>query len=138
VTALIVLNTRGVLGGGAATAKLPLERLQALVAIGTHRDGVTDAAHVALPLSEWTEADGTFTNKLGMVQRVRAAVPPAGDSLPGWEILSHLARKLGATMEFLEAKAVFAEAKQKLPFMKEADWGRPMLPVQLRFANTRG
>ena len=37
-----------------------------------------------------------------------------------------------------EAKAVFAEARQKLPFMKDADWGRPMLPVQLRFANSRG
>ena len=37
-------------------------------------------------------------------------------------------------MDFVEAKAVFAEARQKLPFMKDADWGRPMLPVQLRFA----
>jgi NADH-quinone oxidoreductase subunit G len=141
VTALIVVGTQGVLGKGPAapaTAALPLERLSALVAVGTHKDGVTGAAHVALPLAEWTEVDGTFTNRLGMVQRVRAAIPPAGDSLPGWEILSHLARKLGATMEFLEAKAVFAEAKQKLPFMKEADWGRPMLPVQLRFANSRG
>ena len=35
-------------------------------------------------------------------------------------------------------EGLFAEAKQKLPFMKEADWGRPMLPVQLRFANSRG
>jgi NADH-quinone oxidoreductase subunit G len=139
VTALIVVGTQGVLGEGKGPlAALPLDRLQALVAIGTHKDGVTAAAHVALPLAEWTEVDGTFTNKLGMVQRVRAAVPPAGDSLPGWEILSHLARKLGATMDFVEAKAVFAEAKQKLPFMKEADWGRPMLPVQLRFANSRG
>jgi len=138
VTALIVVGTHGVLGKGPGASALPLDRLQALVAIGTHRDGVTGAAHVALPLSEWTEVDGTFTNRLGMVQRVRAAVPPAGDSLPGWEILSHLARKLGATMEFLEAKAVFAEAKQKLPFMRDADWGRPMLPVQLRFANSRG
>jgi NADH-quinone oxidoreductase subunit G len=138
VTALIVVGTQGVLGKGQAMAALPFDRLQALVAIGTHRDGVTGAAHVALPLSEWTEVDGTFTNRLGMVQRVRAAVPPAGDSLPGWEILSHLARKLGATMEFVEAKAVFAEAKQKLPFMRDADWGRPMLPVQLRFANSRG
>jgi NADH-quinone oxidoreductase subunit G len=141
VTALIVVGTQGVLGQGQSKGPLtalPLDRLQALVAIGTHRDGVTGAAHVALPLAEWTETDGTFTNKLGMVQRVRAAVPPAGDALPGWEILSHLARKLGATMEFTEAKAVFAEAKQKLPFMKEADWGRPMLPVQLRFANSRG
>jgi NADH-quinone oxidoreductase subunit G len=139
VTALIVVGTRGVLGAGDATrTALPLERLQALIAIGTHRDAVVAAAHVALPLAEWTEADGTFTNRLGMVQRVRAAVPAAGDSLPGWEILSHLARKLGATMEYFEAKAVFTEARQKLPFMKEADWGRPMLPVQLRFANSRG
>jgi NADH dehydrogenase/NADH:ubiquinone oxidoreductase subunit G len=141
LTALVVVGTRGVLGTGTGqgpSAALPFERLRALIAIGTHRDGVTAAAHVALPLAEWTEADGTFTNRLGMVQRVRAAVPPAGDSLPGWEILSHLARKLGATMDFTEAKAVFTEARQKLPFMKEADWGRPMLPVQLRFANSRG
>jgi len=138
VTALIVVGTRGVLGAEGSRAALPLERLQALIAIGTHKDAVVTAAHVALPLAEWTEADGTFTNRLGMVQRVRAAVPAAGDSLPGWEILSHLARKLGATMEYFEAKAVFTEAKQKLPFMKEADWGRPMLPVQLRFANSRG
>ncbi|HEY5091318.1 MAG TPA: molybdopterin-dependent oxidoreductase, partial [Polyangia bacterium] len=117
---------------------LPLGRLTTLVVIGTHRDEVTAAAKVALPLAEWAESDGTFTNRLGMVQRVRAAVPPAGDSLPGWEILSHLARKLGATMEFTEAKTVFAEAKQKLPFMKDAEWGRPLLPVQLRFAGSRG
>jgi hypothetical protein len=41
-------------------------------------------------------------------------------------------------MDFTEPKAVFAEAKQKLPFMKGADWGRLKLPVQLRFANSRG
>jgi NADH-quinone oxidoreductase subunit G len=139
VTTLLVVGTHGVLGQGASGAgALPLDRLQTLVVIGTHRDAVASAAKVALPLAEWAESDGTFTNRLGMVQRVRAAVPAAGDSLPGWEILSHLARKLGATMEFTEAKAVFAEAKQKLAFMKDADWGRPMLPVQLRFAGSRG
>jgi hypothetical protein len=41
-------------------------------------------------------------------------------------------------MDFTEPKAVFVEAKQKLAFMKDADWGRLMLPVQLRFANSRG
>ncbi|HZL17900.1 MAG TPA: 2Fe-2S iron-sulfur cluster-binding protein [Polyangia bacterium] len=137
VTTLLVVGTHGVLGKDGAGA-LPLDRLQTLVVIGTHRDAVAAAAKVALPLTEWAESDGTFTNRLGMVQRVRAAVPAAGDSLPGWEILSHLARKLGATMEFTEAKAVFAEAKQKLAFMKDADWGRPLLPVQLRFAGSRG
>jgi len=135
---LLVVGTHGVIGKDGAAGALPLDRLTTLVVIGTHRDEVTAAAKVALPLAEWAESDGTFTNRLGMVQRVRAAVPPAGDSLPGWEILSHLARKLGATMELTDAKAVFAEAKQKLPFMKDAEWGRPLLPVQLRFAGSRG
>ena len=73
-----------------------------------------------------------------MVQRIRAGVPPAGDALPGWDILSHLAHKLGATMELHDAKDVFLEAKQKLAFMKDAEWGRTMLPVQMRFAASRG
>ena len=133
VTPLLVVGTHGVVAADAPSA-LPLDKLKTLVVVGTHRDAVAGAAQVALPLTEWAESDGTFTNRLGMVQRVRAAVPPAGDSLPGWEILSHLARKLGATMDFTEAKTVFAEAKTKLPFMKDADWGRAYLPVPLRFA----
>jgi NADH-quinone oxidoreductase subunit G len=138
LSALIVAGTHGVLVGDKARAAMPLDRIEALVVLSTHRDPLVVAGHVALPLCDWAEVDGTFTNRLGMVQRVRAAIPPAGDALPGWEILSHLARKLGATMDFQSAKAVFTEAKQKLPFMKDADWGRPHLPVQLRFANSRG
>jgi NADH-quinone oxidoreductase subunit G len=136
--ALLVLGTDGVLVGANATAAMPLDRLEALVVLSTHKNAVTSAAHVALPLAGWAELDGTFTNKLGMVQRVHAAIPPAGDALPGWDILSHLARKLGATMDFQSAKAVFTEASSKLAFMKGADWGRAVRPVQLRFANSRG
>jgi NADH-quinone oxidoreductase subunit G len=138
VKTLLVVGTEGVLAKDAPTSALPLDRLEALVVLSSHRDPVTMAAKVALPLAAWAETDGTFTNRLKMVQRIRAAIPAAGDALPGWEILSHLARKLGATLDYADAKAVFAEAKQKLPFMKDADWGRTMLPVQLRFANTRG
>jgi NADH-quinone oxidoreductase subunit G len=136
--ALLVLGTDGVLVGANASAAMPFDRLEALVVLSTHKNAVTSAAHVALPLAGWAELDGTFTNKLGMVQRVHAAIPPAGDALAGWDILSHLARKLGATMDFQSAKAVFAEASTKLAFMKGADWGRAVRPVQLRFANTRG
>jgi NADH-quinone oxidoreductase subunit G len=136
--ALVVAGADGVLVGDKARAAMPLERLEALVVLSAHQGPLVDAAHVALPLCDWAEVDGTFANRQGMVQRIRAAVPPAGDALPGWEILSHLARKLGATMDLQSAKAVFIEAKQKLPFMKDADWGRAMLPVQLRFANSRG
>src|SRR4051794_18433330 len=120
------------------SAAMPLDRLEALVVMSTHKNAVTAAAHVALPLSGWAELDGTYTNKLNMVQRAYAAIPPAGDALPGWDILSHLARKLGATMDFQTAKAVFIEASGKLAFMKGAEWGRAVRPLQLRFANSRG
>ncbi len=136
--ALLVVGTDGVLVGNQASATMPLDRLEALVVLSTHKNAVTEAAHVALPLSGWAELDGTFTNKLGMVQRVHAAIPPAGDALAGWDILSNLAHKLGATMDFQSAKAVFTEASSKLPFMKGAEWGRAVRPLQLRFANSRG
>ena len=96
------------------------------------------AAQVALPLAAWAESDGTFTNRLGMVQRVRAAVPPAGDSLPGWEILSHLARKLGATMDFTEAEGGLRRGQDEAAVHEGRGLGRRMLPVQLRFAGSRG
>jgi NADH-quinone oxidoreductase subunit G len=137
--ALLVLGEEGVLGSGSdSVAALPVDKLETLVVLGWHQGALVDAAHVALPLAAWAEVDGTITNKKGMVQRLRAAAPPAGDSLPGWEILGHLGRRLGAALEHDAAKQVFLEARQRYPFMKGAEWGRPVLPVQLRFANTRG
>jgi NADH-quinone oxidoreductase subunit G len=138
IGALLVLGSEGVLVGDTASAAMPLDKLEALVVLSTHKNAVTAAAHVALPLAGWAELDGTYTNKLGMVQRVHAAIPPAGDALAGWDILSHLAHKLGATMDFQSAKAVFTEASSKLAFMKGAEWGRAVRPLQLRFANSRG
>jgi len=136
ITALLVLGEHGVVGSNPAA--LPLGNLDGLVVVASHNGPLTDAAHVVLPLADWAEADGTFTNKLGMVQRIRAALPAPGDALPGWDALAHLAHKMGIAMDYTTAKQVFMEAREKLGFMRGADWGRPFLPVQLRFANTRG
>jgi NADH-quinone oxidoreductase subunit G len=144
---LLVVGEAGVLGENAG-ATMPLGKLDALVVAGWRHDDLVDQAHVALPMADWAEVDGTFTNRQGKVQRIRAAVAPAGDALPGWEILSLLSDRLGTPMEFAagqgergrapSARSVFLEARQKMPFMKDADWGRVSLPVQLRFANSRG
>lgn len=137
--ALLVVGVDGVLGSnGAGAAALPVDKLDALVILAAHTNPLVEAAHVVLPLAAWAEVDGTFTNRQGRVQRIRSAIPPAGDALPGWDILSHLAHKMGMAMDFTSAKQVFMEAREKLPYMKGADWGRPFLPVQLRFANSRG
>ena len=146
LSVLLVVGDAGVLGPK-GTASLPLDKLDGLVVLGSHRGPLCDAARVALPMAAWAEVDGTFTNRQGTVQRIRAAVSPVGDALPGWEIVSLLAHRLGTPMEFTgvdgrklapAAKSVFLEAKQKMAFMKNADWGRTSLPIQLRFANSRG
>ena len=152
VTALLVIGEEGVLGSGGAAA-LPIDKLEALIVAAWRRDALSNAAHVALPMADYAEVDGTFTNRQGTVQRIRAAIAAAGDSLPGWEIVSLLSDRLGSPMEFTpgagaaprssggrspSARTVFLEAKQKLAFMNTAEWGRTSLPIQLRFANSRG
>ena len=51
-------------------------------------------ADVFLPAISWAEKDGTFTNTDRRVQRVRKAIEPRGKSMPDWQILSKLAKKI--------------------------------------------
>ncbi|UCG61331.1 MAG: molybdopterin-dependent oxidoreductase [Candidatus Zixiibacteriota bacterium] len=48
-----------------------------------------------LPAAAFTEADGTFINGEGRLQRIRKAVEPPGKAMPDWMILSKIAQKLG-------------------------------------------
>lgn len=137
IKALLVMGEDGVLGGN-GVGGLHLEGVGTLVVLASHGGAVVEAAHVVLPIAAWAEVDGTFTNRKGLVQRIRAAVPPAGDALPGWEAVAHLGQKLGAAMDWTSPKQVFVEAREKLAFMRQAEWGRAHLPVQLRFAGSRG
>ncbi len=52
-------------------------------------------ADLTLPSAAFSEADGTFVNGEGRIQRVRKAVDPPGEALPDWEILCRIARKMG-------------------------------------------
>ncbi len=50
---------------------------------------------LVLPAAASTEVDGTFVNGEGRIQPVRRAVAPPGNARPDWEILCHIARKMG-------------------------------------------
>jgi formate dehydrogenase major subunit len=50
---------------------------------------------VFLPACSSFEKDGTFMNAERRIQRVRAALRPAGDSKPDWQILAEVARVMG-------------------------------------------
>jgi formate dehydrogenase major subunit len=51
---------------------------------------------VFLPACSSFEKDGTFMNGERRIQRVRAALRPAGHSKPDWQILAETARAMGA------------------------------------------
>jgi formate dehydrogenase alpha subunit len=67
-------------------------------------------ADLVLPSAAFTEVDGTFVNGEGRIQRVRKAVNPPGEALPDWEILSRIARKMGAKgFDFSSASEIHEE-----------------------------
>jgi len=123
---------------GNSTLALPEGKPATLVALTSHQGPLVDRATVSLPLATWAEVDGTFTNRQGHVQRIRTAVKAPGEVAPGWRLIDRLAGALGGAFGFASAEAVFAEAKGRYPFMKDAAWGPPLAPVHLRFGESRG
>ena len=65
------------------------------VVLSAYRNATTDAAHVMLPITPFSETAGTFVNMEGRVQSFNAVAKPQGDSRPLWKVL----RMLGALLE---------------------------------------
>ncbi|AKT43863.1 molybdopterin-dependent oxidoreductase [Chondromyces crocatus] len=79
----------------AANAQKTLSRLKGMVTIASHDGPLAKAAHVALPATVWAEAEGSYINKKGLVQRSERALMPRGDARPAWALIAELGRKLG-------------------------------------------
>ena len=120
---------------GAAAA---LSNLEALIVVTDKEDGVAKQAQVTLPAAAWAEVDGTVTNHDGLVQRMYQAYQPMGQSIPAWEAVCRLALASDAALSFDDSKSVFNEMKTKVEAFNNSEWGKPVLPIQLRFANSRG
>jgi len=73
-----------------------LEKLDLLVVQDIFLTETARLAHVVLPGVSFAEKDGTFTGTDRRVQRVRKAIRPLGEARQDWEIISALAREMGA------------------------------------------
>lgn len=75
-------------------------------------------ADVVLPAASYAADDGTFTNTERRVQRVRKAVPAPGEAKPDWEIVSLVARKMGARgFDFTDPAQIWDEMASLTPSM---------------------
>lgn len=102
-----------------------LKALDHLVVIDLFRTETAELAHVVLPATSWAETDGSFANTERRVQRVRAAVPPAGDARPDWWIVAQIAKRLGFRgFDWKDAGEVFDEFCSLMPIYGGLSWKR--------------
>lgn len=92
-----------------------LENLDFLVVQDIFLTETAQLADVVLPAACWGEKEGTFTNTCRAVQRVRKAVESPGEAKADWEIITSIARRLGAAWDFESASDVFEAIARVTP-----------------------
>ena len=102
-----------------------LKSLDHLVVVDIFLTETGELADLVLPATAWGETDGVQTNTERRVQRLRQAVPPAGEAKPDWWIVSEIAKRMGTPgFEFESAKDVFNELCGLSPIYAGLDWDR--------------
>jgi predicted molibdopterin-dependent oxidoreductase YjgC len=92
-----------------------LKKLKFLVVVDAYDSPLTAIADVVLPLALNLEKDGTFTSYDRTVQRVRAAVPPMGESRGELQILGAVAARLGYSLVWDHPAQVMTEISRLVP-----------------------
>jgi predicted molibdopterin-dependent oxidoreductase YjgC len=77
-----------------------LKKLEFLIVQDLFVTETAKFADVILPSASFAEKDGTFTNTERRVQLVRKVVEPLGQSRPDWQIVTEVAKSLGAENGF--------------------------------------
>jgi predicted molibdopterin-dependent oxidoreductase YjgC len=120
---------------GAAKAEKLICQFDFVIYQGSNENETSQMADLILPAATFAEVDGTFTNFEGLVQRIRPAVEPLGESLPVWRILTRLATAVGIDYSYDSAEEVFQELAQtvvefeSLTYEKIGHQGSTLSPV---------
>ena len=113
-------------------AQHALEELDLLVCIDIFMNETGEMADVILPSASFAEKDGTFTNSDRRVQRVRQALPAVGESLPDWEIVCALAKRMEAELgidesagfDYRDPEAIWEEMRAVTPDFQGISYAR--------------
>ena len=92
-----------------------LEAVELLVVQDIFLNETALLADVVLPAVSFAEKTGTFTNTERRVNLIRPAIQPHGDAKADWQILTMLARALGADWKYESATEIFDEMATLTP-----------------------
>lgn len=89
-----------------ALVQRALQRCEFVIVQEASRCTATVAhADLLLPAASWAEKEGTVTNSERCISRVRAAVPPPGETRPDWAIAAAVGQRLEARLPPRQAAA---------------------------------
>ena len=117
-----------------------LGRAAQVIVIGTTLPEAARDAAVLLPVTNFAEEEGTFTNLRGRVQRFMQAKPAPGLARPSWLVLGDLLGALGEQDGFYLPSDVFARMAESHPAFSGLSYeslGMRGLPVLESDAHTR-
>jgi len=110
-----------------------------LVHVGTTLpEAVAARVDVALPITNHTEEEGTFTNLRGRVQRFLQGRSAPGLARPSWYVLGDLTQRLGVMNGFYTSAAVFTalaethESYRDMSYARLALRGLPVVDAEAR------
>ncbi len=105
--------------------KQTLESLEFLVVQDMFLTETARLAKVVLPASSFAEKNGSFTNFEGRIQKLNRALPPLGNSLPDWQIISKLSTSMGYGMSYASPDDIMNEIKELVPLYRDAQRTSP-------------
>jgi NADH-quinone oxidoreductase subunit G len=98
---------------GVTPAQLALA--SAIIVIGTTLPENLRTATIVLPVANYAEEDGTFTNLRGRVQRFTQAKAAPGMARPSWWVVGDVLAALGKSKAYYLASEVFVALASEVP-----------------------
>ena len=79
-------------------------------------EGIAEHATVVFPAESYAEQEGTVTHPDGRLQRLRRSIGRPGDTLPEWQVLATLMKRLGTDLGVLTSSMVTRRMTEDVPF----------------------
>lgn len=135
IQALILMNT-DLLGDypDRDLAQRALGKVPFLVVADSYPFSSIPYADVVLPLSTYTEEEGTYTNFEGRTQRAEAAVAQLEGTLTGYQALLALGERWGAGWRQTHPSHIFEKITRAVPHYADLSWtalGLEGLPTKM-------
>lgn len=99
-----------------------IKKLEYVVYIGAFENPFIDYAHAVLPIASYIESDGTYTNTERRIQLSLKKCEPSSGILPGWKLISELAKKAGASWNYASPADVMKEIAAVTPSYSQVSY----------------